>query len=157
MDAATREKMKTKLNWPEWRFPDFQINFKHQFNHADSTCGGCCISMITGEHPAKVDEKLGWRGDCKTGRLVRHLTKKKFELAPLGPRTVCNSLESFWWNNATLTDDHVVLFGAMTDKVDASWFIFHQGVVWHNFERWTDSPLFLLRNPAEDVLLIRRK
>ena len=149
--------MKQKIDWFNWRFPDFQINFTHQYNHGSSTCGGCCVSMITGESPCRVDDRLKWKGDCKTGVMVKHLQKKGFDVMPLGPRTVCNSLIGYQWNKPTLTNDHVILLGCMTDRDDASWFIFHQGVIWHNFERWTDSPLFLLRNPAEDVLLIREK
>lgn len=151
-----RSKRLQKIYWPEWGFPEFRINFRHQFNHSRSTCGGCCVSMITGEDPNKVDDKLKWRGDCKTERMIEHLKKKGFDVAELGPRSVCNSLTNSGWMTPTLSDEHVVLFGAMTDRDDASWFIFHQGVVWHNFEKWTDSPLFLLRNPAEDVLLIRK-
>lgn len=134
----------------------FHINFKHQFNHHYATCGGCCVSMITGEDPNTVDKKLGWKGDCKTGVMIRHLQKKGFDVAEIGPRTVSDSLKCCAWSSRTLTNDHVILFGAMTDAEEASWFLFHQGVIWHNFEKWTDSPLFLLRNPSEDTLLIRK-
>jgi hypothetical protein len=148
--------MKTRIRWADWRYPEFEVNFKHQWNHRGSTCGGCLVSMITGEEPNRVDDKLRWRGDCKTDLLIRHLTKKGFEVAELGPRSVSDSRGEGDWQWVTLTDEHVVLFGAMTDRLEASWFLFWKGVVYHNFENWTNSPLFLLRNPAEDVLLIRK-
>jgi hypothetical protein len=148
--------MKNRIDWHAWKTHDFQINFDHQFNHSDSTCGGCCVSMLTGERPAVVDRKAKWGGDCKTGIMIRMLEKRKFDVMPLSPRTVCNTLFGANYANPTLTDEHIILFGSMTDRLDASWFLFHAGAVWHNFERWTDSPLFLLCNPAEDVLLIRK-
>lgn len=112
--------------------------------------------MLTGEHPETVDRKARWGGDCKTEIMIRMLKKRGFETMQLSPRTVCNTLFGSRYAEATLTDEHIILFGSMTDRLDASWFLFTAGAVWHNFERWTDSPLFLLRNPAEDVLLIRK-
>lgn len=148
--------MKTPIRWFEWKTHDFQIDFTYQYSHSGSTCGGCCISMLTGESPESVDRKAKWGGDCKTETMIRMLNKRGFDVMPLSPRTVCNTLFGAGYTNPTLTDEHIILFGSMTDRVDASWFLFHAGAIWHNFERWTDSPLFLLRNPAEDVLLIRK-
>lgn len=145
-----------RIDWAEWKMPNFHVNFDHQFNHAHSCCGGCCVSMITGEDPNKVDKKLKWKDDARTGKMVRHLESRGYDVMRLGPRTVSDSRHCCAWSNPTLTEDHVLLLGCMTDAEEASWFLFHQEIIWHNFQRWTDSPLFLLRNPAEDVLLIRK-
>lgn len=112
--------------------------------------------MVTGEDPNKVDKKLKWKDDAKTYKMVAHLRNKGYDVMRLGPRTVSDSLSCCAWSNQTLTEDHVLLFGCMTDAEEASWFLFHQDTIWHNFQKWTASPLFLLRNPADDVLLIRK-
>lgn len=149
------QKMKN-FSWHEWKMPNFHIDFTHQFNHAHSCCGGCCVSMITGEAPIKIDRKMKWSEDATTGKMIRCLESKGFDVMKVGLRAVSDSRQCCAWNNESLTEEHLLLIGAMTDAKEASWFLLHQGIVWHNFSRWSNSPLFLLNNAPEDVLLIRK-
>lgn len=145
-----------KIYWSEWKMSDFQLNFKHQFNHSHNTCGACCVSILTGEVPERVDTTLKWRPDCTTEKMVRHLRKKKFDVLNITPQLITSNLARWQWLDDTITDDHVLIFNAETNSDEASWFIFYHGTIWHNFEKWTDSPLFLLRNPPQDILLLRK-
>lgn len=112
--------------------------------------------MITGEDPQKVDQLLKWNGDCVTEKLVAHLKRKGYETYQVGLREVPRYQRPYNWSAPSITPEHVVLFGSVTNPGEASWFLVNQGVVWHNFERYTTSPLFQLCNPADDVLLLRK-
>lgn len=113
--------------------------------------------MVTGKDPRKVEATLPrtvkhW----STRRLAGYLFDHGWDVLLLKPSDVILSRTRHNWNAPTLTNSHVVLLNALTSPTEASWFLAYDGLIWHNFVADSQSPLFLLRRPLQDAILIRQ-
>lgn len=151
-------KATTKIDWEAWQMP----GWRPRLTFADllygwRTCGSATLSLITGLSPVEIERRLPRsQRHWSTGAAAAFLRKNGWKTALLNPRSISDSLSSFHWDDQTLNNNHLLLMNCMTSRFEASWFLFENGKVWHNFSVESTGPLFLLRRPLQDAVLLRK-
>ena len=142
----------------DWRTPGNLVTTR--YGDWGSTCGSAALAMIVDDDPEKIERFAGcsWGKPFGIPDAQRVLKKYGFESHPFyGPQSLVNLGREAYWASDELTHDNLILFTADTTKEDASWFVAHAGVIYHNGRSFSNSPLFGLTNPLIDLLLVRRK
>ena len=132
-------------------------NSEKFFNHYYNTCGTSAISTLTGLHPRFVEryrpkKNPYWSSTAMIGFLktrgfrVQPVTKcgvtalskrnNEFERMPIGPL-------------------HVLLCNSLCCRDEASWFIVHYGVMYHNFESFEMNPFFFVNKPTQYLWVVK--
>lgn len=73
----------------------------------------------------------------------------------LKPRAVVELLCPSRWNDESVSDRHVLLLNCLTDRQDASWYLYHRGTIYHNFHHEPSDQLFLFRRPLQYAILVK--
>jgi len=142
-----------------WAMPGWQPNLVFAEDRRRwNTCGSATLSLITGADPRRIEKKLPGSAKHWSARSLRgFLHSKGWETKLLPPRFVIGSLPDGDWDSPTLTKEHLIVFSAWTTTKEASWFLHADGKLWHNmYEETQKNPLFFIRRPAIDVILIRK-
>jgi len=122
-------------------------------SHDWNSCGSPIIAMVTGEHPATVERhKPTNQRHWSNTALVKYLRKKKINVEEVTVQGVTQT----YWESYPLNDNHILVANLHLDSKEASWFLIHKGVIWHNqYEVQGPSKLlFFVNKPPQNVFLV---
>jgi hypothetical protein len=124
-----------------------------------SSCGSAALSVITGLNPGRVEKLLPMRRkDWTDNAAIGLLRKRGFSVRQLSKLGVTNlSPQGTSFESMPIDLDHVLLCNCLCCYHEASWFIVHQGVIFHCFEAQMLHPLFFVNKPSQSVWLVKHR
>lgn len=138
------------VHWGELRAPEFEV---HEIKSSNwTTCGTATLGLLTGFEPSRIEKycprpRIGW----STRAVSNYLLKRGYTVVEVTRKNVTN----VGWMACPLVSDHVILINAELNTEEASWFILHKDVLWHNdYVEHSFNPLFFLNKPTQNVLVV---
>lgn len=118
------------------------------------TCGTAALSLITNLHPKRIEPlipkpRLHWTDNS----IRRFLRWKGYKMFPLTKHGV-TSLDGVFYKTMPITSNHCILVNSLVCEDEASYFLLHKGLVFHNFMYQELPPLFLINKPSQSVYII---
>ena len=136
---------------------DLGINCKKFSINDYETCGTGAISLITGLTPKYIEKHIPksqkhWSdlGICK------FLNKRGYKTAQL-TKNLVTSIKSYFsysylpWR---ITNNHCLLLNSLVCENEASYFVAHKGILYHNFHETELNPLFWINRPTQTAFVV---
>lgn len=123
------------------------------------TCGSAALATLTGIHPKKIDKQLPkTQKHWSDTSLSNFLKKRHFDVVQLSKRGVtCLETDYDTAMSMPVSKDHILVCNCLVCKNEASWFIVHKNLIWHNFEVSELTPLFFVNKPSQNIWLVRHQ
>lgn len=144
-----------RVDFQKYESPNFKVAFQGSRHRLG--CGPNLLAMVTGiktetiypKNPAR--DKDFWSNSA----VCSYLRSKHITVIPVSRTAVSNKPHAFWALEK-LNSNHVLVCNLLCDKNEASWFLFHDEKIWHNFDKHKpkSSSLFLLNHPTQNVFLV---
>jgi len=136
--------------WEQYLSPRFRV--KTLRSHNWSSCGSATLALVTGIAPGIIQKAApGRKGHWSTRAVKNFLRTHGYTVFDVTKSSVTNCD----WPYNPLQSGHLLLINSEVDSREASWFLTHNGELWHNDYRDYDfTPLFFLNKPTQDVLLV---
>lgn len=126
-------------------------------NDEYETCGTSALATLTGLTPKFLNKcrpksSLHW-----TDRSIQSfLSKRNFHLQQVTKYSVTHlSPNGVEFERMPINPLHVLLCNSLCCKNEASWFIVHAGIMFHNFEQFELNPLFFVNKPTQSVWIVK--
>ena len=150
------------FDWESVESPklDLSKNFNRFHQKMYDTCGTGAISLITGLHPKFIEKQLPKpRKHWTDSSICRFLNKRGYKTIPLTKNLVTSMsnespyAELFY----IVTQYHCLLLNSLVCQDEASFFVLHNGHVYHNFKKDYIDPLFLINRPTQTAFIVCHK
>lgn len=119
-----------------------------------NTCGSAAISVLTGLNPQFIEKKLPKnRIHWTDSSLSFFLQNRGYKVIPVTKRGITN-ISGNSWCKYPLGENHCILANCRVCYEEASYFVVHKGLKYHNFEVTFIDPLFWLNKPTSTAFVV---
>lgn len=136
-----------KIDFVAFRVRKFIPHIYGEDIYGKSGCGATALSLLTGKDPFSFGRKDHWSSRF----MYAYLRKRRFKIAELTMRNVTNF--KTWLH--PVTANHVVLASLKLIRGEASWVIFYDNMLYHNFDILTFDALEFLNHPIMTACLLQ--
>ena len=124
------------------------------------SCGTAILSLLTGNPAKSIDS---WRrrnyrstSDYSDRMVIKYLKNHSFDTKEVTRRLV-TSMSFYSEGYYVLGDNHVLLCNCLTKQNEASWYILHQNILFHNVSIRECDNLFFVNRPPQSIYVVKHK
>lgn len=110
----------------------------------DCGCGATAVALLTGMDPVHLTTLNGKKKGYPDRWMVKTLKAKGYTVIPIKWKEI----NSDRWITYPVSKFHVVLVSQIMSKREASWFVYHNGLCYHNFAAFAPETLDFLNKPS---------
>lgn len=131
----------------------FPITIWDSYLYGKAGCGATALGLITGISPLEIAKRHN-SAHYSDNFMIKFLRKYGISVYEVNRANISN--KSVWKHS--LRDDHVLLYSALIQKKEASWFVAGpNSVIFHNGEIMKASYLDFINFPIESMFVLYRK
>jgi hypothetical protein len=144
-----------QIDWQKFHVYDFYPETKVSlYNHYKNrtcwtTCGTPILAILTGLSFKYIErQKFGKHWTDRS--IVKFLRARNFEIVELTRNNVTN----VYWETFPINEHHVILLNIEMDAREASWFLLHDDVLYHNLYKMPFNSYFFLNKPIQSAFIL---
>jgi len=148
------------IAWDElicYAIPQLHANSVKFGSYFYDTCGTSALSVLSGVSPKSVQKyrpksNKYWSDSAVIG----FLKKRRFIVQSVTKCGVTNlSRHGDAFERMPIGHLHVLLCNSLCCRNEASWFIVHGNVLFHNFESFELNPFFFVNKPPQSIWVVK--
>jgi len=158
-----------KISWSDYRVDAesvtdlFTLRATHfsksgNSNNYFNTCGSSALSLLTGLTPKHVSRQMPNHPQklWSTTAAIKFLKNRGFQIREVSRYGVTNldPNDSFEWQYEPITSKHVLLCDLLMCRDEASWWVVHNNITYHNFSVKALNPLLFCNKPSQAIFLV---
>lgn len=131
----------------------FPVHLWDSYLYGKAGCGATALGLITGISPLEIAKKRN-SNHYSDRFMIEFLRKNGVSVYEVNKANLSN--KSVWKHS--IRDDHILLYSALIQRKEASWFVGGlNGVIFHNGEIMKASYLDFLNFPIESLFVLYSK
>ena len=116
-------------------------------------CGASALGILTGDNPYKIQEANKNRKHYSDRFMLKYLRDRGFEIIPITQKGV-NSDDAISY---PIKKNHVCLISQLMAKREASWLVYYNNLLYHNFIIGSSELLDFINKPTLTCYIVWHK
>jgi hypothetical protein len=144
-----------QINWQSFYvydfYPEVNVSFYNHYKNREqwTTCGTPILAILTGLS-FKYIEKQKPNKHWTDRSITQFLKNRGFDIVELTKNNVTN----VYWEQFPINERHVILLNIEMDALEASWFLLHDNILYHNLYKMSFNSYFFLNKPIQSAFIL---